>query len=276
MPCSRRNFLLLTALATGVTSLPYRAHTGEREAHLYELRHRFADEFLPLARDLMGERGSATLHPGGNAILLVGAPEDVARTLSILLMQDRPLNSIVVRYAMKRLSGLEAAGVEIRWKVDAGSTRIGNIVPPPEGDAFAMKLHGEWRQRLFESGSHLRLLGGSTSRIETGTALPYQSGGRHGSTTYVTASTGFVSNARVMGDGRVRLAIDSLLSSFGGEGIIRSTSAETILELEPGEIAVLGGIGEAAKAGSSSLAHRSARGAERDELVMLISVEITN
>jgi hypothetical protein len=277
MTCPRRDLLLLTTLAafaTAGTSLPFRALAGEREAHLYEVRHRFADELLPLARDLMGERGSATLAPGSNTILLVGPPEAVAQTLSILLRQDRPLDTIVVRYAHKRLSDLESAGVEIRWRIDAGGFRMGSIVPPPEGDAFALRLHAQWRREQLESGSEIRLAGGSPARIETGTALPYQASGRDGSTSFVTAGTGFVTNARILGDGRVRLAIDPLLSELGKQGVIHSTSAAMILELSPGEVKVLGGMSEAGSARSSSLAHERSRKEDGADLVMLVSVEI--
>ncbi len=276
MTCSRRQLLLLTILTIGGAGIlaGAGANAGERAARLYEVRHRFAEELLPLAQDLMGEDGSATHHPGSNAILLVGPPEDVARTLRILLVQDRPLSSVVVRYALQRLSQLEAAGVEIRWSLDAGSVRMGNIVPPPEGDVFALKARAQWRRELFESGSQLRVVEGNPGRIETGTAIPYQSGGRSGSTLFVTAGTGFVTSARVLGDGRVRLAIDPLLSSLGAQGVIHSTSAETVLELAPGETKVLGGIGEAAGTRSSSLAHEGSRAERDDDQVLLVSVEI--
>jgi len=277
MTCSRRDLLILmtlAAFATAGTGLPFPALSGEREAHLYEVRHRFADELLPLASDLMGASGSATLHPGSNAILLVGPPEDVAQTLRILLTRDHALDTIVVRYAMKRLAELEAARVEIRWRIDADGLRMGSVAPPPEGHALALKLHEEWRLEQLESGGLIRMAAGSSARIETRSAVPYPAGARNSSTTFVSVDTGFVTEARILADGRVRLAIEPLHSQLGKQGVIHSTSAETILELSPGEVKVLGGLGEARSTRSSSLAHERSRIEDGVDLVMLVSVEI--
>ncbi|MBW2271848.1 MAG: hypothetical protein JRG96_01150 [Deltaproteobacteria bacterium] len=102
MTYSRRDFMLPASLALGGSSLPASARAAEWEVRLYEVRHRFAEELLPLAQDLMGERGTATPHSGGNSILLVGPAEDLARTLSVLLVQDRAQDSLGARPKTRR------------------------------------------------------------------------------------------------------------------------------------------------------------------------------
>ena len=272
---------LVAILAGGVLAWASLAAASERKVVVYPVAHRMAAELLPLAESLIGPSGSATLDSRTNAILLVGPEEEVASTLEILRAQDRPLRTVLVRQEWMQRSALVDAGVEVRWSVGSGDFRVGRILPPPGDDRLAIEAHAEFRAAHEARAVQLRVVEGAHSRIETGSVVPYASpsaadpdAAARAKTTWVDVTTGLATDARILGDGRIRLDLSPFQSSLEQGGAIARMSATTVLELEPGEIRVLGG----SRRQSTESRSESGRGTRTDhgdeDLVLIVSAVI--
>lgn len=258
--------LLLLALAAA-PALPARA-----DMEVYRPRHRLAAELLPLAETALGERGRAVLDPGSNALVLMGDPEALARARAVLTELDAARQTVRVHYARRSRAALEAAGVEVRWRAEAGPLRIGNAVGREPGAELRL-LGAEGRAEGGLAGS-LRVLEGETGRIETGTVVPFETGGRwHRRTQLVDASSGFEVTPRILGDGQVRVALRPYEARPTAEGGLATSGAETVLVLEPGETTVLGGLARRTATDAAGILSGAARAEAEEEQLLLLRVE---
>ena len=163
---------------------------------------------------------------------------------------------------------MEHAGVRIRWSVQAGDVRVGNLARPPEGDQAAMALYADWTEEHGTFTSTLRLLEGVTGRIHTSTSEP-----RPGAIGAV-ASSGFEVTPRVLGNGKVRLRLAPVNATVGPDGTIRSSSALSTVDVTSGDTVVLGNVQRrisGTRVGTSG-AHRT-EGSEEEILLVRVQVE---
>jgi hypothetical protein len=228
---------------------------------------------------MMSDAGTATLDARSNSILLVGERQAVEQAIGILRDRDVGLRTIVVHYRLQDADRLRAAGVQIRWSVSAGGIRVGNLVGPDVKDGVALAAFEHWRESTAEQGGSLRLLEGASSRIEVGADVPYSTTGRRGiGTTFARVGSGFVADASILrhesGEDRVRLEIDPFHSDLRRDDSIGRTSATTMLVLSPGEIQVLGEIGDEAGAQRREFARDSSVRDVRGDILMLVWVEL--
>jgi type II secretory pathway component GspD/PulD (secretin) len=275
--------LLVSIFAAGLIVAPLPSEAGERRVALYEARYRNAAELVPLAEVALAPGGSVTLDPHTNAIVLIGPEQDVATALEILRTQDRAPRSILVRQQWIRASELQAARVEIRWSTGSGDIRVGNISPPPSDDVVAMKTWADFRTMHEQRSEELTVAEGASSRIETGTIIPYSTnagstlheGSRaHHDTTWVDLPTGFSTRARILGDGRIHVELSTVHSTPGGQGAVDQASATTVVDLEPGVIRVVGGLQRHHRQTRSDLASGAERGRGEEGLLLLVSAEV--
>ncbi|MDX1648355.1 MAG: secretin N-terminal domain-containing protein [Myxococcota bacterium] len=256
--------LLLGALGT--------AEGAHAETEVYRPRHRLAAELQPLAQTALGADGHAVVDPGSNALVMVGTPESLAAARELLAEVDRALRNVEIHYARKTRSELEAEGVRVRWSAEAGPVRIGNAVRAEPG--AEVRIAGREASGRDELSGRLRVLEGQTGRIETGSVVAYETGGRwHRRTELLEASSGFQVTPRILADGRVRLALRPYDARPTAEGGLAVHGAETELVLEPGETAVLGGLARDAARRADRDLSGSARSAGREELLLLVRVE---
>lgn len=261
------SFLACLGMAAVVASVQ------EERIEVYQVRHRLAEELAPVVRAIIKDTGTVTVDPRTNSLILTAPGGRMDLVLQVLAQQDAPPHTVLVEYRNLRSIEMERAGVKIRWSVQAGDVRIGNVVRPPYEDQAAMALYGDWTEEHRTFTSMLRLLEGATGRIHTGTSKPIRGGQLHGTVTYATASSGFEVTARVLGDGKVRLQLAPVNAAPGPGGTIHSTSALSTVDVMPGEIVVLGNVQRASSGGGmgTSGAHRTEG---LDEEVLLVRVQI--
>ncbi len=249
--------------------------SAQREIQIYRPQHRIAEELEGIARVALGERGVVSVDRGTNALILAGDADAVADALALLEQQDRALKTVILTTAWRTQAELEAAGVDVAWQVEGGSVRIGNADLGEGTRVFARVLSTEGtRDRSFES--QVRVLDGQTAQIGAGRTVPVETGNRwERTTTFVTGTQGFTATPRVLGDGRVRVTIDPVDERVSNRGVVAGAGASTIVELKPGETAVLGGIDRRVDSARSGL---SAGGRERanSERLLLLTVEIAD
>jgi hypothetical protein len=276
-------FFVLECLCAALLVTLLAGAAGERKVVLYRVEHRVAAELMPVAEAALGSAGSATLEAGTNAILLVGPERDVAATLEVLRIQDGALRQIVVRQEWVRISEIRAANVEIQWSVRSGEVRVGNIRAPKPENAAAMHAFAEFRSAHVKRAATLTSVEGASSRISTGTVVPYAaapagdpvSGLRHPTgTTWVDVGTGFETRTRLLGNGRIRVELSPFASRLTPSGSIEGASAATTLELAPGEIRVLGGLGARGTRTDHEVGDRLEHEREGEAQVLLVSAEL--
>jgi len=215
---------------------------AQRRVEIYKVQFRIAEELLPLAEIAMGSAAGVTLDRGTNTLVLMGDAETVAATVALLASQDRALRTVVIRYESMTTRELLARGYEIRWHAATGNSRIGNVRVRSSADASVdVRTKAELRKLTDSFRSTMRVTEGARTRIETGTIVPFGVSGPSGTTTeYVDASTGFEADARILGDGRVRIDLESFAAEPVGEaGSIASTLASTQVVVEPGDTIVV-------------------------------------
>jgi len=250
---------------------------AQRRVEVYPVQYRVADELQPIAQAIVGAEGSATVDPGTNSLVLVGDAGAVAEALAVLARQDRRPRTIVLRYDTKRIAELAALGFDVRWTAEAGNFRIGNVRRPPgSGSSVDVRARESMKGLTDSFSGTMRVTEGATTRIETGTIVPYTTVGRRGpNTEFVDATTGFEASARILGDGRVEVDLAAFAGRpVGRSGRIERTDASTRVLLTPGETAVIGRLDQAREGQGAETLGGSRRASGSDETVLLLRAEI--
>ena len=174
---------------------------------------------------------TVTLDRATNSLVLVGDPGDVADALELLTLQDRRLRTVVLRFDTKRLVDLIAQGYEVPWTAEAGSLRIANVRRPPgSGSAVGVRADESVQQLVESFSGTVRVMEGSTARIESGTSIPYSTASPYGTNTeFVDAATGFEASARILADGRVQVDLASFAGRPLRDGSIESMNSSTLV-----------------------------------------------
>lgn len=261
--------LLLAALLCALA-----AH-AERRVHVYRPLSRSAAELAAPAQAALGASGSATVDAGTNALVLIGEAADVDAALAVLGQLDRPLATVVLHYESARLEDLAARGVSVAWSVSAGSFRIGNVKAKPGTDLVVVRPFDERSERRGKLAGMLRVQDGHAGRIETGSELPIVQHVSPWETQVgvVSATSGFEARPQVLGDGRVRIAIQPWEGALEPGGTVKTSGAASEITVRPGETVVIGGITESGERRSRGLGG-AAREESREEWVLLLRTEV--
>jgi type II secretory pathway component GspD/PulD (secretin) len=250
--------------------------SAQRRVEVYKVQYRTAEELLPIVQTLLAGNGSAAVDRGTNSLVLIGDPAAVGDALDLLGLQDRKLRTVVLHYDTKRVRDLEAQGFDVRWNVEAGDFRIGNVRRPPgSGSSVAVRADASDRQADERFSGLVRVMEGETGRIETGETAPFTSRDRFGANTqFVTASTGFEARPRILGDGRVQVDLAPFTGRFGRGGRIESSGASTVVTVAPGETVAVGGLDRARDGSRTELLSGAQEARTRDDSVLLLRVDV--
>jgi type II secretory pathway component GspD/PulD (secretin) len=253
-------------------ALVFIAGTAHAAAEVYKVKHRPAEELLPIAETVLAGEGSVAVDPGTNSLVLVGEPEALARVLALLDGQDRALRNVVLHYASRRARDLESEGIAIAWSVDAGDVRVGNVRRREGAD---VRVEAVDAAKSDELRGTLRVLEGREGRISTGSLIPFQIGRRwQRDTVLVEAETGIEVHPRILGDGKVQLDLRPFEATPTAGGVIQGASAETTVVVTPGESVALGGVDTGSQTSARSPVSGAARATESEARLLLIRVEI--
>ena len=271
----------LTSLA--LLCLLLAAPAAAQVTQVYQAKHRSADELAPLAEGFLGPEGRVVADRRTNLLVLSGSRQNVATALSLLAQLDVRPRSVLIRYESRSAHELAALGAEIRWSAGTGGVRIGNVRWPGARGGAALRLDSRSGTRTGTLAGTLRVLDGEIGRIGTGTQVPVPvrrvidepRGPRVvESTHYVGAESGFEARPRVLGDGRIELALRPFDARVQADGTVAGTGADTILILDPGRSVALGGIlREASDRHAGMLSGAGASNAS-DESLLVVSAEL--
>jgi len=272
--------LALVAVGALWLALPAAAQV----VRVYEVRHRVAEELLPLAETAMAGEGRVAVDRRTNALVLSGSRKAVASALELLAALDVRARTVVLHYESRRARDLASSGVRVAWRVGAGGVRVGNVRwPGADPASVAVEVEAARARRAATLAGQLRVLDGQTGRIATGVSVPVTQRGRlesrptrsePQSTQLVSAESGFEASPRVLRDGRIELTLRPFDAAVRPDGVITHSSADTVLVLEPGKTLAIGGLLREDRAERSSALSGSGAGDAADESLLLVTAEI--
>ncbi|MEO7386050.1 MAG: secretin N-terminal domain-containing protein [Gammaproteobacteria bacterium] len=232
----RASFLLvlLAGLAVGVTA-------RAQDLQVIDLRHRFADEVIPILQPLVEPGGVLT--GTDNKLFLRASAANVAQIREALAAIDRAPRQLLITVGQGTISDANAAGVRGGVTINGGDIQVGVNRPPGAPSGADVQIRADSRQANLHNVSSVQTLEGSETLISVGT-----------STIYRDVATGFYATPRVNGD-LVVLEISPRQQHFrpGGRGIVDSSGATTTVSGRLGQWLELGAVRESSSGSTSGL-----------------------
>lgn len=220
--------------------------TAADQTELYRPRHRLPAELLELASGVMGGEGSASLDPGTGTLVLRGPRDVLDQAVAVLARLDVALASFRVEFRSTTERALERAGIRIDGWIDLGGVRMGRPTSGPAGLRAAMGAVEQGSRRELRSVVAVR--DGSTAQLWTGRLVP-ASIAVEGAGEQLRAArvlrpvrSGFRVRPRGLGDQRIELEIQPIVSHDSLETPFSETGVATRLAVTPGEWIVLGAV----------------------------------
>jgi hypothetical protein len=130
-------------------------------------------------------------------------------------------------------------------------------------------------ERRGKLAGMLRLQDGQAGRIETGSELPIVThvSPWQAQVGIVSATSGFEARPQLLGDGRVRVAIQPFEGSLEPGGVVRTHGAAAEVTVRSGETVAIGGVTQSGEQRSRGLGGAS-REARYEDWVLLLRAEV--
>ena len=230
-----------------------------QEVEIIELRHRTAEDVLPVLEPLV-EPGGALSGMNGHLIVRT-SPGNLQELRKVLSVIDRPARQLLIRVSQNRetsgtsrslgVSGAVEVGDNVRVVAPGGNTPGGTGVEV-RGGGSAAGVYGQDVRRSASSGADqfVRVMDGGEAfiRVDRSLAVPFRRvemrpGGVRASqgVVYVDIGQGFSAVPRLSGD-RVTIEISPQFDSLAGRGRdVETQSLSTTVTGRLGEWIELGG-----------------------------------
>lgn len=271
-----RLLVLLAAMLHAWSVMPI--HAAQNELKTITLKHRFADELLPMVQPLVGPGGTAN---GMNNLLIIRTtPERLAEIEQVVNELDVMRRNI--RIEVSHDSSLQSTDRRI---AAGGRGRVGDteivIGEPGRRSQGARVEIGQGSSRISRQGSQfLTVMDGGDAFIEVGQSIPYTQQWAvftqryaqiQQTTEFQDITTGFAVSPRYIGD-EVEVEITPRIARLGRGGGIDFEELSTRVRVRPGEWFDLGGT----MAGSDEVSRailQSASGTTTQSSSLMIKVE---
>lgn len=257
---SRANFFLFLLLTSTFAAIPC-AQAGTLEVQVIPLKHRLAEEVVPVLRPLLAPGES--INSMDNRLIVRAAPASralIEKTLSEIDTVRRNLR-ISVRHAGSADSTQDTHGIS--GQVQQGNTRI--VVSNPNRDRSGVSVSGtgvnsglQIRTERHSTRTHanstqnLTVMDGGRAFLRVGESIPDVQqflvlvGNRAAVLTgvqYRDVTTGFEVEPRIVGE-RIMLMVSPRLAFRGDQGVqtVNFEELRTQLTVAPGEWVDLGGV----------------------------------
>jgi type II secretory pathway component GspD/PulD (secretin) len=224
------------------------AGAAAQDMQIIELKHRMADEILPIVQPLVEQGGAVT---GTDNLLIVRtSARNFAQIQQAVASLDRAARQLLISVRQGNSGTDDSAGVRGSATIGSGDVQVGVNRPP--GAQNSVQVQGGARTVQTGQGnvSSVRTLEGSEAYIAIGQSRPITttsvSPGWYGpqvtqSTQYRDASSGFYATARVSGE-RVTLEISPQQQAFRSRGSVDTQGLTTTVAGRLGEWMPLGAV----------------------------------
>jgi type II secretory pathway component GspD/PulD (secretin) len=223
-----------------------------QDLQVIELRHRLADEIIPIVTPLLEPGGVLT---GADDQLLVRtSPANFAQIRAAVAAIDRALRQLRITVAQGTLGNMDVAGVRGSATIGDDDVQVGVNRPPGSAPGAEVEAGARSRDSDLRNVSTVQTLEGQETFIAVGQSVPIRSTevqpGSHGpvirqSTTYESVASGFYGTARLNGD-TVILEISPRQQRYrtGRGGVIESGGMTSTVTGRLGEWIELGAVSE--------------------------------
>jgi type II secretory pathway component GspD/PulD (secretin) len=252
------------------------AHAETTVVEVIALRHRTAEEVIPLLEPFIGPEGAISGMSG--QLIIRATPENLAEIKEILGKIDTAARRLLItvrqnvtRDQLERelaASGNVTIGDHGRVVVRDGGSRDGAAAGYRRGqDQFSGRASSTNTLQQAGDTQQVQVLEGSQAFIQAGTSVPYpertvvrdrRGVAVSGGTTYRDVTSGFYVLPRLSGD-QVILEISPQRATLGEQGRINIQGASTRVSARLGEWIELGGIAQETSEKRTDIASASSR-----------------
>jgi hypothetical protein len=224
-PTSAARLSIAAVLATATLALL--APANAQELQIVELRHRLADEVLPVLQPLLAEGGVLT---GIDGLLFVRTtPANLEQIRAAIAAIDRAPRQLIITVGQDTAGSSSSAGAR-------GAVVIGR------DSSASVRVGGGSQRADLRNVSSIRTLEGNETYIAVGQSAPYRE-----------ADTGFYATAHVSGN-TVTLEVSPRQQRFTGRGgVVEGGGATSTVSMPLGEWIELGAVRETASGSTSGL-----------------------
>ncbi|HEX7374761.1 MAG TPA: secretin N-terminal domain-containing protein [Steroidobacteraceae bacterium] len=219
-----------------------------QDMQIIELRHRMADEILPILQPLVESGGVIT---GSDNLLIVRTSahnfEQIQQAVALL---DRAARQLLISVRQGNAGSDSSTDVRGAATIGNGDVQVGVNRPPGAGSGVQVQGSSRTQQTGQGNVSSVRALEGSETYIAIGQSRPITTTsvtpGWHGSvvtqtTEFRDASSGFYATARVSGE-QVTLEISPQQQAFRSRGSIETQGLTTTVAGRLGEWLPIGAV----------------------------------
>lgn len=216
-----------------------------------ELRSRSYDEILPVIQPLVGSDG--TVAGMGNSLVIMAAPERLARIKQLLAELDRPPKRLLITVGNEEDRAHSSSGYRASADIKTGNGQIGINSPgyPVDSSRAQVQLHDGSSTTTQSSQQFVQAMEGQSAYISSGLSVPLQTTERYyggavpyqrSTTQYHDVTRGFYVIPRVSGD-TVTLEISQHDDKPGRRyGVVDTQRVDTVVHGRLGEWLDLGGV----------------------------------
>lgn len=242
----KKHTLMLFVIAHAFLSLPILA--GPNELQTITLKHRFADDLLPIVEPMVGPQGTAT---GMNNLLFIRTTPDrmaeIERVVAQLDVQRRNIR-IEVSHASDMQRGDKRLSASGRGRVGDTEVVVGDSPGRRQGGRVEVDQGSSQVRR--QGSQFITVMDGGDAFIKVGQSVPYTQqwavftrryANIQQTTEFQDITTGFAVSPRYIGD-QVEVEITPRIARPGRDGAIDFETLSTTVRVQPGEWFDLGGI----------------------------------
>jgi type II secretory pathway component GspD/PulD (secretin) len=223
------NFMALLLALAAATSL------GQGAIEVISLRHRTAEQVIPILQPLLAPGGALTGQY--NQLIVRTSPDNLAQIRSVLDTIDRPARRLMILVRFDSVQETAARAVQ-------GDVRVSNRAS--SADLTLRDTRSALDERVDQ---RLQVLEGGQATISTGEARRYSE-----------VATGFVVSPRVSGS-NVSLDIYTQQEAYAQRGAIRGQQASSTVSGRLGDWIELGGVSSAStQSGAGAFSSRGGAG----------------
>ena len=241
-----------TRLAFVLASLMVATTVRAQDLQVIELRHRLADEIIPIVTPLLEPGGVLT--GADNQLLVRTSPGNFVQIQAAVAAVDRALRQLRITVGQGTVSNEEVAGVRGSATIGNGDVQVGVNRPPGSAPGAEVDAGARSQDANLRNVSTVQTVEGNETFISVGQSVPirsteispgWQGPVIHQSTTYKDVTSGFYATGRLNGD-QVMLEISPRHQSYRTDrgGIIESKGITSTVTGRLGEWIELGAVSE--------------------------------
>ncbi len=266
----RRLFLLLPLAAVAA-----RVHTAELELAVIELKHRLAEELVPLLGPFAGPGGQ--ISGVRNQLIVRATPENMKQIKQLVAQLDTPPRQLLITVRQGSSYDRALAGERVEG---------GAVVHDGEVSGRArVKVYRTDDAGETPNTQRVRVLEGAWAAIQVGQSIPIGersvTSGPYGTTTqegvrYRDVTTGMQVMARVTADGRVTVILRPRRNTLspGGGGVIDTQGMDTTVSGKLGQWLDVGGSTDQQQSTQSGYVYSTRRRSSAETRIQLKVEEV--